>query len=820
MGGFIATLFAARYPERVDRLVISGAIAKCDHMARAQFEVWKAIARAYGTDSDELAIELCTKALSRQFLDESFGAAELQAIREVVARNVEPDVFCDACDAMIDTDVTAELGRISSPTAASLRRRGLPDAARLRARRRRDAAHGRAHPRRAAARLRRAAGTATSSSARTSRSRSIVDFLGGVVVILREAFDYEFSRLDPTGPHIDPATSPSTSCSMVKGADWPALPASRRVLGGVRRTASSGGAAPRRRSFPLGRPCDAHAVARPARAPSLRVSVGPALVLGSGRHVEVEDERTLVFMLHYPYVRLPSLLWGTHTTIYNEALREASRIGSASSSRTARARSGSCRGRPSGSSAERFDGYDGPSAKLDGIEWLAILGPARPAGRRSSGAMSTSFTARRWSEVHRLRDDHDSWSSSIRSPRRLPRARLAPLATSSFDDLRVRQAISLASIGEAIVREVYLGPRRRPSGDRYRRATCSTTPTSIVRRTARSRAGRRAASRGPRRASRSVASALCRTMPPSIGPLRRLQAAARGDRRPARAPVREAVRALLRGVRGRPVPASSTSGSGRTPLDAVIGFASTPLRRLPELAARVHSGARRGIRELAPRRDRRDELRAAASTAQRIAADAASVRSARHADDVWVHTTPAAGLRALPGRSLPALRSGRAPEADAAPRGCTPGASQLRIEDVPVPEPTGDAVLVRVAGAGVCRSDLHVLDGMFEELVRRSRDDGPRDRRTRRGARAVGRRSSRSASPSPSWSAGAAVSAAGASPGHEQLCAEGRRGRLDRRRRLRRVRARPAPASSRPARRPRSSRRRRSAAPPSPPTRP
>ena len=64
MGGFIATLFAARYPERVDRLVISGAIAKCDQMARGQFEVWKAIARAYGTDSDELAVELCTKALS------------------------------------------------------------------------------------------------------------------------------------------------------------------------------------------------------------------------------------------------------------------------------------------------------------------------------------------------------------------------------------------------------------------------------------------------------------------------------------------------------------------------------------------------------------------------------------------------------------------------------------------------------------------------------------------------------------------------------------------------------------------------------------
>jgi 3-oxoadipate enol-lactonase len=116
MGGFIATLFAARYPDRVDRLVISGAVAKCDQMARSQFEVWKAIARAYGTGSEELAVELSTKALSRPFLDESFGPAELQAIREVVARNVEVDVFCDACDAMIETDVTAELGRIQAPT--------------------------------------------------------------------------------------------------------------------------------------------------------------------------------------------------------------------------------------------------------------------------------------------------------------------------------------------------------------------------------------------------------------------------------------------------------------------------------------------------------------------------------------------------------------------------------------------------------------------------------------------------------------------------------------------------------------------------------
>lgn len=116
MGGFIATLFAARYPERVDRLVISGAVAKCDRMAKAQLEVWKLIARAYGTDSDELVMELSTKAFSRGFYDTAVGPDELAAIREVVARNVGPDVFCDACDAMIETDVTAELSQIAAPT--------------------------------------------------------------------------------------------------------------------------------------------------------------------------------------------------------------------------------------------------------------------------------------------------------------------------------------------------------------------------------------------------------------------------------------------------------------------------------------------------------------------------------------------------------------------------------------------------------------------------------------------------------------------------------------------------------------------------------
>ena len=35
-----------------------------------------------------------------------------------------------------------------------------------------------------------------------------------------------------------------------------------------------------------------------------------------------------------------------------------------------------------------------------------------------------------------------------------------------------------------------------------------------------------------------------------------------------------------------------------------------------------------------------------------------------------------------------------------------------RLAEVPTPEPTGDEVLIKIAGAGVCHSDLHVIDAV------------------------------------------------------------------------------------------------------------
>jgi len=41
--------------------------------------------------------------------------------------------------------------------------------------------------------------------------------------------------------------------------------------------------------------------------------------------------------------------------------------------------------------------------------------------------------------------------------------------------------------------------------------------------------------------------------------------------------------------------------------------------------------------------------------------------------------------------------------------------SPLLIEERPRPEPRGEEVLVRVKGAGVCHSDLHIVDGMYSD---------------------------------------------------------------------------------------------------------
>jgi succinate semialdehyde reductase (NADPH) len=68
--------------------------------------------------------------------------------------------------------------------------------------------------------------------------------------------------------------------------------------------------------------------------------------------------------------------------------------------------------------------------------------------------------------------------------------------------------------------------------------------------------------------------------------------------------------------------------------------------------------------------------------------------------------------------------------------------SPLVLEDLPIPRPRAEEVLVKVAACGVCHSDLHVakgelkfpvpcvlgheISGVVEETTRPRRDIGPR----------------------------------------------------------------------------------------------
>ncbi len=134
--------------------------------------------------------------------------------------------------------------------------------------------------------------------------------------------------------------------------------------------------------FHSGASCDAAAVL--AALEQLRNHAQPGRKLWYWDPVDTAravDECTIVFRLHHPYSRLPALLWGTHTAVYNEALRARDDDGSG---RTFADGTGPFRlvsWSPERVVAEAWQGYPGALAgflepgpeRLSRIEWISIL---------------------------------------------------------------------------------------------------------------------------------------------------------------------------------------------------------------------------------------------------------------------------------------------------------------------------------------------------------------------------------------------------------------------------------------------------------------
>jgi peptide/nickel transport system substrate-binding protein len=467
-------------------------------------------------------------------------------------------------------------------------------------------------------------------------------------VILREAFDYEFSRLDPTGPHIDPCHLAVYELLMVKGPDWaphPRLAESWEV--------SEDGLRWRIRlrpdaRFHSGARCDAQAVLGPLEHLRYEFPTGQLWYWDPVDSVEAEDDRTLAFTLHYPYARLPSLLWGTHTTIYNEALRaaEPERFGFAVADGTGPFRLVSWA--PDRVVAERFDRYGGAAAKLDGIEWLAILGPRDRLAALERGDVDVVHGPP-MEDVDGLREEgrfvvvEHAQPSSVYLGLDFRRSELG------FDDVRVREAISLAIDRDAIVRDVYAGHAAAtwgpvPPGDEFYDQEVDQGRARDVRRAA--ELLRDVRGEEPIRCD-------CVVQDDSfIGPLGRLVAEQLAE---------VGVHLDVRLVKPfAPFYEACTAGPAAfinkwlwpDALDAVIGFASTGCKgfpnwqhaSIPALDAAFDEWLRAGTR---------DELSAAASRAQRIAAVELPYIPLVTPNDVWVHTRRLRGFEPHPADLYP-----------------------------------------------------------------------------------------------------------------------------------------------------------------------
>ncbi len=306
--------------------------------------------------------------------------------------------------------------------------------------------------------------------------------LGSEGMLIREAYDYEFSRLDPSGAHIDTAHVAIYENVVVKGPDWQAHPMLADSW-----TISADGLTWRFRlrpnvRFHSGARCDASAIA--AAFNFLRWHLnddGTQLWYWDAVDtVTAEDPTTLVIKLHFPYSRLPSLLWGTHTGLFNEALRAdlTDEFGFQIADGTGPFKLVSwSRERVV---TERWNGYYGLRvpfmenngvARADGIEWLSILDERDRLDALLRGDVHCMHGPP-LDAVDSLKDDPRVTVIEYPQPSNAYLGLNWSAESLGFNDVRVRKAISLGIDRAALVQSALYG-RGRPTlgpvgpGDSY-----------------------------------------------------------------------------------------------------------------------------------------------------------------------------------------------------------------------------------------------------------------------------------------------------------------------------------------------------------------
>jgi peptide/nickel transport system substrate-binding protein len=285
---------------------------------------------------------------------------------------------------------------------------------------------------------------------------------------LREGFDYDFSRCDPTGVHVDPAWCAVYETATIAGPDgevgpmiaerWErATPDSPvwqfRIRPGVR--------------FQSGEACDAAAV-----ADALRLHADPveapinAFFWRNVKGIDTDGDGQVLIELHEPSVGMPRLLRSWHSAIHNQSRRrlEGEDFGWKTCDGTGPFRFvESVPG--SHLDVARWDGYGGAKtrweanrgpAHLDGIRWIPILDDRDRATALEEGDVDCIQNAS-------LLDVEGLAANPQLQVIEFQQSALVYLgldhgATSiGFDDVRVRRAVSYAIDRQALVANDLMG---------------------------------------------------------------------------------------------------------------------------------------------------------------------------------------------------------------------------------------------------------------------------------------------------------------------------------------------------------------------------
>ena len=296
-------------------------------------------------------------------------------------------------------------------------------------------------------------------SERSDRARSDGPRAGG---ILREGYDYDFSRCDPTGAHVDPAWCAVYETLTASGPDGTLGP----MLAERWQRASSASATWRLKiadgvRFHSGAPCDPVAVAE-----ALRLHADPveapinAFFWRNVSSIDIDANGEVAIELHEPSAGMPRLLRSWHSAIHNQSARIAAGddFGWTTCDGTGPFRFVEL---VPGSHLEvtRFDGYSGTRtgwesnagpAYLDGIRWIPILDDRERAAALEAGEIDCLQNASLL-DVDRLAANADLEVIEFQQSALVYLGLDHGSSALGFDDVRVRQAISHAIDREALV---------------------------------------------------------------------------------------------------------------------------------------------------------------------------------------------------------------------------------------------------------------------------------------------------------------------------------------------------------------------------------